>query len=394
MAAKSKGTNRPRQLRAVALFSGCGGLDLGLTKAGFRIDLAVDNDNLCAQSYVANFPQTRFVRESVENLTAKRLKEELGDTNSGEIDLLAGGPPCPPYSKSRFYRKEKPRALDDQLGKDTLHGYLKALAHLKPRAFLLENVPGFAYEIHRSALDLALDHAETLGYACSFQVLNAADYGVPQIRERFFLVGMLGGDKFVFPDPTNSEHRPSDLFGADLPPWETAGEAIGDLDTEENASDAGHHAGGRHNHLLPLIPPGQNYLFFTKERKHPSPLFKWRSRYWSFLLKLSPDLPSWTIQARRSNNMGPLHWRNRILRIEEVKRLQTFPDGWHLAGKVEEQWRQVGNAVPPALAYQLGLSLAAQLQTHSATTSHESTTARTPRSKRVFAGTNRTSARS
>jgi DNA (cytosine-5)-methyltransferase 1 len=90
-------------------------------------------------------------------------------------------------------------------------------------------------------------------------------------------------------------------------------------------------------------------------------MFRWRSRYWSFLLKLSRDLPSWTIQARRSNNMGPFHWRNRILRISEIKRLQTFPDDWHLAGTIEKQWRQVGNAVPPQLAEVLGRALWEQL---------------------------------
>jgi DNA (cytosine-5)-methyltransferase 1 len=127
-----------------------------------------------------------------------------------------------------------------------------------------------------------------------------------------------------------------------------------DLDTEENACDEGHFAGGKHHQELREVPPGENYLYFTAERGHPSPLFKWRSRYWSFLLKLSPDMPSWTIQARRSNNMGPFHWRNRILRIEEIKRLQTFPDDYQLSGNVERQWRQIGNAVPPVLGRHFG----------------------------------------
>jgi DNA (cytosine-5)-methyltransferase 1 len=91
-------------------------------------------------------------------------------------------------------------------------------------------------------------------------------------------------------------------------------------------------------------------------------VFGWRQRYWSYLLKLSPYLPSWTIQARRSNNMGPFHWRSRILRISEVMRLQTFPDNWQLSGTVERQWRQIGNAVPPLLACVLGTALAEQLR--------------------------------
>jgi DNA (cytosine-5)-methyltransferase 1 len=151
------------------------------------------------------------------------------------------------------------------------------------------------------------------------------------------------------------------LFEGVLKPWVTTGEVLSDLDTTANADDTGHYAGGQYHELLAQIPPGDNYLYFTEKRGHPNPIWKWRSRYWSFLLKLSPDKPSWTIQARRSNNMGPFHWRNRILRIEEVKRLQTFPDTLYLAGRVEEQWRQVGNAVPPTLAKALGLTIADHL---------------------------------
>jgi DNA (cytosine-5)-methyltransferase 1 len=182
---------------------------------------------------------------------------------------------------------------------------------------------------------------------------------VPQIRERFFLIG-LPDKKFVFPQPTHAKVPDGSLFD-ELKPWMTAGEAIGDLDTEEAASDEGHVAGGKDHDLLLEVPPGDNYLFFTEERGYPNPKFKWRSRYWSFLLKLSPKLPSWTIQARRSNNMGPFHWRNRILRIEEVKRLQTFPDDWTLRGNVDQQWRQVGNAVPPVLAEVLGAAIRDQM---------------------------------
>jgi DNA (cytosine-5)-methyltransferase 1 len=218
-----------------------------------------------------------------------------------------------------------------------------------------------SFGVHRAALDYALGVAASLGYKTEWRVLNAADYGVPQIRQRLFLVGLRDGD-FAWPTATHAK-TPVDSTPHVMKPWVTAGEAINDLDTEQNADDTGHFAGGKHHELLKQVPPGQNYLFFTKERGHPDPQFKWRSRYWSFLLKLSPDMPSWTIQARRSNNMGPLHWRNRILRIEEVKRLQSFPDDWMLTGTVENQWRQVGNAVPPRLAEQLGLALRRALVT-------------------------------
>jgi DNA (cytosine-5)-methyltransferase 1 len=249
------------------------------------------------------------------------------------------------------------------VGRETLEGYLNALRILQPRAFLLENVAGLAYKVHEEALRLIEATAADLGYTCVGKVLNAANYGVPQIRERFFLVGMRRST-FAFPPPTHSQGdaRAKHNVHANLPRWPTAGEAIGDLDSEVNADDAGHFAGGKYHHLLKQIPPGDNYLFFTKERGHPSAVFGWRKRYWSYLLKLSPDLPSWTIQARRSNNMGPFHWRSRILRISEVKRLQTFPDDWRLCGNVERQWRQVGNAVPPLLAFHLGKAIRAQLR--------------------------------
>lgn len=349
-------------MKAVSLFSGCGGLDLGVKRAGFDIVLACDNDARCALSHEANFPPptSRFYSGSVTDFVKELAGGALLEKGT-EIDLLVGGPPCPPYSKSRFYRKEKPRALEDDVAWETLNGYFDTLRLLSPRAFLLENVAGLAYKVHRDALEFVLEAAASAGYACTSKIVNAADYGVPQIRERFLLVGVREGT-FEFPDPTHARAPEDNLLLSGRKPWVTAGEAIGDLDTDENASDEGHYAGGQYHDLLEEIPPGDNYLYFTAKRGHPEPRFEWRSRYWSFLLKLSPDMPAWTIQARRSNNMGPFHWRSRILRIEEVKRLQTFPDDWVLAGTVEQQWRQVGNAVPPLLAEHLGRALREHLE--------------------------------
>ena len=340
-------------MKCVSLFSGCGGLDLGLTNAGFDVIFATDNSEVCSKSHSFNFPHTRFHLGGIETVTRDFLLKEFKSTQAGEIDLLAGGPPCQSFSKSRFYRKEKPRALEDPNGMATIQGYLRTLAVLKPKAFILENVAGFTFKNQKEAFDLVKRTAEDLGYSCSWMVVNAAHYGVPQIRQRFFMIGVTNG-AFAFPQATHFE---SPVNGSNEKKWVSAGDVICDLDSEENACDEGHFAGGKHHELLKEIPPGENYLFFTEKRGHPNPQFKWRSRYWSFLLKLSPDLPSWTIQARRSNNMGPLHWRNRILRIEEVKRLQTFPDDFYLSGTTEQQWHQVGNAVPPLLAEVLGCSI-------------------------------------
>ena len=116
---------------------------------------------------------------------------------------------------------------------------------------------------------------------------------------------------------------------------------------------------GQYRDLLPNIPPGENYLHFTAKRGHPSPRFEWRSRYWSFLLKLDPGRPSPTIQAKPGPNVGPFHWDNRRLRLPEILRLQTFPEAYEIAGTRRSAQKQVGNAVPPALAQRVAECLAA-----------------------------------
>ena len=356
--------------KLVSLYSGCGGLDLGLENAGFTTIYANDNAKWCKDTWGINFPNTNFfqggVKEYFEYLQTVKQKSPKSLT---DIFLVAGGPPCPPFSKSRFYLKDKPRALNDPSAEETITYYFKIVDLIKPRCFLLENVPGIAYKAHKDALEYLLSTSKQLGYETSWAILNAADYGVPQIRQRFILVGSKD-KKFVFPQPTHGKTETSQLDFDQRLPWVTAGDVLNDIDSEENASDVGHYAGGKHNDLLRQVPPGDNYLYFTKERGHPNPVFKWRSRYWSFLLKLDPNQPSWTIQARRSNNMGPLHWRNRILRINEVKRLQTFPDTWYLHGNVEQQWRQVGNAVPPLLSEQIGKEILTQFNTKTKNLKH------------------------
>ncbi|MBC3972622.1 DNA cytosine methyltransferase [Xanthomonas translucens] len=334
----------------ISLFSGGGGMDIGIKAAGFDIKVATDAEPLCQETFAENFPGVPFIVRRIGELSTTELLDAAG-LAPGEVDLLVGGPPCPAFSKSRFYRTEKPRALDDPVARETVGGYLRVLKESKPKAFLLENVKGLAYGVHKEALDYILDTAQKLGYKTSVCLINAADYGVPQIRERCIVMGVKGRDPCP-PLPTHSKNPNGFML-----PWVTAGQALNDLDSEKNASFEGHFAGGKHHDLLLQVPPGENYLFFTEERGHVEPQFKWRSRYWSFLLKLSKDLPSWTIQARRSNNMGPFHWRSRILRISEIKRLQTFPDNYNFSGNIERQWRQVGNAVPPLVAEVFGKAI-------------------------------------
>lgn len=329
--------------KIVSIFSGVGGIDTGFSLAGFQTVFANDNWQIACDSFKANFPNAEVVCASIADVDFHIIKDKYND-----IDGLVGGPPCPPFSKSRFYRLEKKRALEDESGYLTVSNYFRALEELNPKFFFFENVAGFVYKPHQAALEMVQNESERLGYKIVYHVVNAANYGVPQIRQRFICVGVRKDmHDFIFPEETHSE-----TADETHKKWVTCRDVIGDIDFDL-PEDLERLAGSKHKDLLPLIPPGDNYLFFTKERGYPNPIFKWRSRYWSFLLKLSPDKPSWTIQASFSNNMGPFHWKNRFLRIQEIQRIQTFPDDYVFLGKFSDKWRLIGNAVPPILVYKI-----------------------------------------
>lgn len=334
----------------LSIFSGGGGIDCGFKNAGFTICFSTDFWSPACETLEKNKVGKKVVCDDIRNIKYEEELSEIGLSLS-DIDVLVGGPPCPAYSKSRFYRTDMKRALDDK-NSFTLKEYFRALKEIRPKVFLFENVFGFVYKPHQPAFDYLKEKAEEYGYDITFKVVNTANYGVPQTRERFLCVGIRKdfGKPFVFPDEThyNPEKTNSDeRIGKQ--PWVTCRQAIGDLDYDL-PEDVNRQAGAKHKDLLKLIPPGENYLYLTAERGYPDPKFKWRSRYWSFLLKLSPNRPSWTIQATWSDNMGPFHWKNRYLRISEIKRIQTFDDNYEFTGCFGDQWRQVGNAVPVKMA--------------------------------------------
>ena len=198
-------------------------------------------------------------------------------------------------------------------------------------------------------------------YSVHWQKLNAADYGVPQMRERVFLIGSRDGTPITFPKSTHGEIRDLLCEGEHLQPYKTAWDAIGDL-PQENL-DSSLKVGGKWGDLLPSIPEGENYLWHTN-RGGGQPLFGWRTRYWSFLLKLAKSRPSWTIQAQPGSAVGPLHWKNRKLTAHEMCRIQTFPDGLVFdSGRTDVQ-KMVGNAVPSLLAEVLAKEIRKQLLGH------------------------------
>lgn len=327
-------------LTVVSLFSGGGGLDIGFKKNGFRTVFATDNWDIACKTLEANKISDHIVCSDIREVDFNWIK-----LREQKVDVLIGGPPCPPYSQTRHYLTSKKDGFEDETSGFAVPEYFRAVEELEPSVFVFENVDGFMFKTHTEAMEYVQERSKQLGYKISYKVINCANYGVPQTRKRFICVGVKEElPDFVFPEETHSNDE-----NTGKRPWVTAGDVMADFDniTEEEMNQK---PGAKHHDLLKEIPPGDNYLFFTEKRGHPNPLFKWKSRYWTFLLKLTPDRPSWTIQASFSNNQGPFHWKNRFLRIEELKRLQTFPDEYHLVGDFKEQWRQMGNAVPPLLS--------------------------------------------
>lgn len=349
------------QPQVISLYSGAGGLDYGFEAAGFETAAAVEMDRRCCETLRRNRPWP-IIERSIFDVPSRELLDTAA-LKRGEVDLLIGGPPCQPFSKSGYWSKGDAMRLDDPRAA-TLAAYLRVVEDTLPRAFLLENVYGIAYEGKSEGLDFLLREIKAINrrtgarYKPSFRILRAADYGVPQIRERFFLVAAREGAEFVFPQAT---HRPKtddrQLLIPSLPTYRTAWDALGDLPDD---GDPDLRARGKYATLLPSIPEGENYLWHT-ERGGGQPLFGWRRRFWTFLLKLAKDQPSWTLQAQPGPAVGPFHWKNRRLSARELCRLQTFPDDVQIVGSRTAVQRQLGNAVPSLLAEVLGRSIRKQL---------------------------------
>ena len=334
---------------AISLFSGVGGLDLGVRLAGFDVRVAVEHERDAAASLRANDPSLAVLENSIVDLPSAAIREAAGISREG-LALVVGGPPCTPFSKSGYWLEYKRRGLDPRAS--LVDEFARVVMDLRPAAVLMENVHGLAYDNHnRRTFTSLLRRLSGAGYRLSWRVINAADYGAPQLRKRLFVIGTLSGAEPFFPTPTHSGWTETQRrFDSSLRPYATSREVIGDLESRDDLREAEEGVEGEFGQLLTEIPPGDNYLFFTKKRGHPEPRFEWRSRYWTFLLKLDPDRPSTTIQSQPGPYVGPFHWQNRRLRKLEVMRLQAFPDDYVVVGTRRSAQIQLGNAVPPRLA--------------------------------------------
>lgn len=345
----------------VSLYTGAGGLDLGLEAAGFEVGIAVEKDGKACQTLRANRRWPLFEGD-IHDLSSEQISEISGLAPEAP-DLLMGGPPCQPFSKSAYWRSGDTRRLDDPRA-DTLSAYLRVLRDLRPKAFLLENVQGLAFSGKDEGLRLlrdtirAINHDVGTEYSFTVAKLNAADFGVAQTRERVLIVGARDGREFRFPEPTHRDaSQAADLLNAERAPWMTAWDAMGDLQDDD---DPTLQLSGKWGELLPSIPEGENYLWHT-DRGGGKALFGWRRRYWGFLLKLAKARPAWTVQAQPGPAIGPFHWRSRKLSVRELCRVQTVPDDYEIVGSRIDAQRQLGNAVPSLMGEILGREIRSQL---------------------------------
>lgn len=348
-------------LPVVSLFSGTGGLDLAAEAAGspmgsaerdgsVEVRVCVEWGDEECETLRANFDSPVLAGDITEMAASEIL--DAGGLGPGDATLVIGGPPCTPFSKSGFWLDYKRESRDPN--SSLLDDYVRVVAEARPEAFVLENVQGLTYRTHAEQFTRLLAGLEDLGYSTQWRLMNAAEHGVPQLRKRVFVVGRRDGEPFLFPEPTHSgwsEHSrrvdPTKL------PFVTAGKVLKDLLPGE--PEDGEVAEGTYADLLARIPPGENYLYFS-ERGPEETHFKWRSRYWTFLLRLDPDRPSSTLQAQPGPWVGPFHWENveladgtqpaRRLRVPEMLRLMTFPDDYEVVGDRSAIQRQLGNAVP------------------------------------------------
>ncbi len=341
------------KLTLLSTFSGIGGMDAGLEAAGFAVKLCVERDPMAVETLRANrgqdwpIPGPLDIREIADSL----VPNDLG-LRRRELSLIAGAPPCQPFSKAGQWAKNGRAGLQDERA-SYLEDLMAIVGRFLPAAVLLENVQGFVQGA-TSALPfierrlLEIEGSTGVRYFPWVTVRDTADFGVPQRRVRALVVLLRGDRDFRWPEREF----------ADEPV--TAWDALADLSVAGDEPSVG----GKWAGLLPSIPEGKNYLWHTN-RGGGLPIFGYRTRYWSFLLKLAKDRPSWTLPAHPGPSTGPFHWESRPLTVQEMLRLQTFDAGWEVTGTYRDQVRQVGNATPPLLAEIVGRRLADMLGSHS-----------------------------
>jgi DNA (cytosine-5)-methyltransferase 1 len=322
------------KLSLISLFCGGGGLDLGLNMAGFSTKVCSDLSPAFVDSVTVNLPHAKGLQADAMQLSGSKLIELSG---TKDIDLMAAGPPC--QSFSILGRRG---ALADPRGKLALK-YIDLIAEVKPRAFLFENVPGLLSVNDGKDWKELLAYANSqTGYNLHFARLNATQFGIPQSRERIVLVGFR--DRVNFKFPTKATGPLSRELMREMPIGGTPStHALVEVEGLPNQNIRIH--GERVRHRYTLIAPGDRDRIDHTDR-------------------ISGDRPSGTVLVGSGAGGGRPHIHPeepRVITVREAARLQSFPDWYIFQGTSTAQYRQVGNAVPPLMAYEVGRAIIAAL---------------------------------
>ncbi len=348
-------------MKLLDLFSGAGGLSLGFKNAGFKVAAAVDFDSVSLDTYGYNMPETLTVLADLSSLGPGEFSTRYG-FDRGEFDGIIGGPPCQGFSLAG------PRNFYDR--RNTLFLRFRDYVNFfKPRFFLIENVPGLASLFGGQILDRIKREFYGIGYNVTSSILLASDYGVPQDRKRIFIIGATDYS-FIFPTPVYSSISSGQQLLSDGNRKLTVRDAISDLPLLENSlgseempypsppeteyqrfmrvdSDSIHnHIASNHfertKEIISKVPPGNNYKSLPQELRNTR-------NYHVAWTRLSYDRPAPTIDTGHRHHFHPV--ANRVPTVRESARLQSFPDKFVFYGSKTSQYVQVGNAVPPILAW-------------------------------------------
>jgi DNA (cytosine-5)-methyltransferase 1 len=357
-------------IKVIDLFSGVGGVALGLKMAqGFETLLVNDVDPDMCDSFRLNFPEYNIICDSIAHLDFKKI---LGRQ---KVDLIMGGPPCQAYSTSGKRLLEDPRAF---LYKE----YFRCIDELRPKVFVYENVKGLLSMANGTLFKEITALFASLGYRIQAKILNTAQYGVPQERERVIIVGTQDGYDFQYPQPThgpNQDGDTRDLFQNELKPYVTLANALSDLPLIESGQAAHKYAKSPANDYQSYLRAHAADLLDHNAPKHGESLMNVIRHVPEGGLKNDIPLPH-RPKSGYPNSYGRLWWNrpsttstrnfgtpssarcihplcDRALTTREGARLQSFPDNFRFSGSRAKKNLQIGNAVPPLLAHQLALQL-------------------------------------
>jgi DNA (cytosine-5)-methyltransferase 1 len=352
-----------KKINVIDLFAGAGGLSIGAHDAGANVAASLELDPYACQTLRENASYHGVVLEGdVCEISGQLLRKRAG-LKAREPLVIVGGPPCQPFSKAAYWTEEggdaayrrarasgvaalkpgAPTLIKKDPRRDLVKEYWRLVVESNADGFVFENVPSIKHPRNRPIYEDLIRSAKSAGFHITEVEANAAAYGVAQARERVLVLGSRRQAP-VRPPETHSLSEHSELPRAMI-----AGDVLKRFrakrffEPEEVIT-------GRWAKHLEEVPPGWNYKAHTAWAGHPNPTFVTETRFWNFLLKLSPDRPSWTLAANPGPWTGPFHWENRRLRTPELAALQGFPGGYSIAGSRRERVRQLGNAVPVPLA--------------------------------------------